>query len=88
MSNINKTICKNSISVNRNGSVGYAFYHKYDALYSNDCRKLTVKKCNNEYVSLFITNQIMQQKEITPSLQMPYKEKTAAALPFFPHSLF
>lgn len=63
VSNINKTICKNSISVNRNGSVGYAFYHKYDALYSNDCRKLTVKKCNNEYVSLFITNQIMQQKE-------------------------
>lgn len=62
VSNVNKTMCKNSISVNRNGSVGFAFYHKYNALYSNDCRKLTLKKCNNEYISLFITNQIMRQK--------------------------
>jgi len=30
----------NCISVNRNGSVGYAFYHCYEALYGNDTRKL------------------------------------------------
>lgn len=63
VSNSNNTIEKNVISVNRNGSVGYSFYHKYEALYSNDCRKLKLKKYDNEYVALFITNQIMQQKE-------------------------
>lgn len=57
------TLEANCISVNRNGSVGYSFYHKYPALYSNDCRKLRLKKYNNEYVALFITNQIMQQKD-------------------------
>lgn len=63
VSNINESIDRNAISVNRNGSVGYAFYHRYKALYSNDCRKLKLKSNNNEYVSLFIANQIMQQKE-------------------------
>lgn len=63
ISNTNSTLEENAISVNRNGSVGYAFYHKYKALYSNDCRKLKLKKYNNEFVSLFITNQIMAQKE-------------------------
>lgn len=63
ISNINDTLEENAISVNRNGSVGYAFYHKYKALYSNDCRKLKLKEYNNEYVSIFITQQIMLQKE-------------------------
>jgi len=62
VSNVNETSESNAISVNRNGSVGYAFYHKYTALYSNDCRKLKLKKHKNEYIALFITNQIMQQK--------------------------
>lgn len=61
--NNNGTLEANCISVNRNGSVGYSFYHKYPALYSNDCRKLRLKKRNNEYVALFITNQVMQQKD-------------------------
>ena len=61
--NNNGTLEANCISVNKNGSVGYSFYHKYPALYSNDCRKLRLKKHNNEYVALFITNQIMQQKD-------------------------
>lgn len=60
--NTNATLEANAISVNRNGSVGYSFYHKYKALYSNDCRKLKVKENNSEYVALFITNQIMQQR--------------------------
>ncbi len=61
--NINGTLEANCISVNRNGSVGYSFYHKYEALYSNDCRKLRLKQRSNEYVSLFMTNQIMKQKD-------------------------
>lgn len=66
VSNKNKTIDTNAVSVNRNGSVGYAFYHKYPALYSNDCRKLKLKTSvnfQNEAVYLFATTQIMQQKE-------------------------
>lgn len=63
VSNNNETIDNKAISVNRNGSVGYSFYHKYDALYSNDCRKLKVKDHESDYISLFITNQIMQQRE-------------------------
>lgn len=61
--NNNGTLEANCISVNRNGSVGYSFYHKYKALYSNDCRKLRLKQNNNEHVAIFITNQVMQQKD-------------------------
>ncbi len=61
--NNNGTLESNCISVNRNGSVGYSFYHKYPALYSNDCRKLRLKEHQNEYAALFITNQVMQQKD-------------------------
>lgn len=62
ISNENKTLESNCISVNRNGSVGYAFYHQYAALYSNDCRKLR-PLFNNRYISLFIANQITAQRE-------------------------
>lgn len=62
VNNTNETLEADAISVNRNGSVGYCFYHKYKALYSNDCRKLRLKKHRNPYVSLFITHQISIQK--------------------------
>ena len=62
VSNLNNTIERNIISVNRNGSVGYSFYHKYEALYSNDCRKLKLKKYDNEYIALFVANQIYATK--------------------------
>ena len=51
---------KGSLSVNRNGSVGYCFYHPYDALYGNDTRKLKPIR-NNKYVSLFISMCITNQ---------------------------
>lgn len=62
VSNINGSYDAGAISVNRNGSVGYAFYHKYYALYSNDCRKIKLKCGNSDATSLFLTNQIMLQK--------------------------
>lgn len=61
--NDNKTLESNCISINRNGSVGYAFYHPYSALFSNDCRKLTTEHNTNKYISLFIVNQIKAQKD-------------------------
>lgn len=63
--NSNATLESNCISVNRNGSVGYAFYHPYKALYSNDCRKIRLNKNlnKNKHISLFIINQIAFQKD-------------------------
>lgn len=60
--NSNKTLEKNCLSVNRNGSVGYAFFHPYEALFSNDCRKLRLKH-PNKYVGIFISHIITRQKE-------------------------
>ncbi|WP_424623823.1 restriction endonuclease subunit S [Acinetobacter sp.] len=61
VSNTNKTLEANCLSVNRNGSVGYAFYHPYEGLFSNDCRKLR-PKCKSKFVGLFLANQITRQK--------------------------
>ncbi len=60
--NTNKTLEKNCISVNRNGSVGYSFYHPYHGLFSNDCRKLR-PKYQSKFVGLFLANQITHQKD-------------------------
>lgn len=61
--NENNSLESKCISINRTGSVGYAFYHEYTALFSNNCRKFILNEHNNKYVSLFIVNQIKQQKE-------------------------
>lgn len=60
--NTNETLETNCISVNRNGSVGCAFYHPYKALYGNDTRKL-IPHNKNKYVCLFLAQVIMSQKE-------------------------
>lgn len=59
--NKNNTLEKGCISINRNGSVGYAFYHPYPALFSNDCRRLITGL--NKYCSLFVVNQIKTQTD-------------------------
>lgn len=61
ISNQNTTLEKDCISVNRNGSVGYAFYHPYHALFGNDTRKLRPKYLN-KYTSLFLTACIEKQQ--------------------------
>ena len=60
--NTNSTLERDCITVNRNGSVGYSFFHPYETLISNDCRKLRLKE-SSKYIALFITNQITFQKE-------------------------
>ena len=62
LSNVNDTLEANCISVNSNGSVGYAFYHPYEALYSGDCRKLRLFR-RNKYTALFIATAITHQKD-------------------------
>ena len=60
--NMNDTLEAGCLSVNRNGSVGYCFYHPYSALYGNDTRKLR-PKVKNKYISLFISMCITSQRE-------------------------
>lgn len=62
VSNTNETLDEHVISVNRNGSVGYSFYHSYKALFGNDTRKLKLKY-QNEFVGKFISFMLLQQKE-------------------------
>lgn len=62
ISNTNATLQEKCISVNRNGSVGYSFYHSYPALFGNDTRKL-IPKYNDDYVAKFISFMISSQKE-------------------------
>lgn len=60
--NDNDSLSAGSISVNRNGAVGMAFYHPYKALYGNDCRRLTIKETDSPFASLFLTQCIAAQK--------------------------
>lgn len=62
VANNNETLESGCLSVNRNGSVGYCFYHPYKALFGNDTRKLRPKK-NNRYISLFVSICITKQRE-------------------------
>lgn len=60
--NKNHSLESNCLTVNRNGSVGFSFYHPYDVLVSNDCRKLRLNNCS-KYIGLFISQQITKQKD-------------------------
>lgn len=60
--NSNETLSEGCISVNRNGSVGYAFYHPYKALFGNDTRRI-VPNWKKRWANFFITRSITQQKD-------------------------
>lgn len=60
--NNNETLTENCLSVNRNGSVGYAFFHPYKALFGNDTRRL-IPYNNNRYASFYLACAITHQKE-------------------------
>ncbi len=62
VSNSNETLEEDCLSVNRNGSVGYCFYHPYKALFGNDTRKLR-PKYRNKYTSQFLSLSISSQKD-------------------------
>lgn len=60
--NENDSLCRDVISVNRNGAVGESFYHPYYALFGNDCRRVFLKGSPSKYVQLFMTCCISHQK--------------------------
>jgi len=61
VNNKNTTLESGCISVNRNGSVGFSFYHPYVALFSNDCRKLRLPE-GIHFAGFFLANQISAQR--------------------------
>lgn len=61
--NDNDSKARNAISVNRNGAVGEAFYHPYEALYGNDCRRVNLHDADDEATQLFVVQCISKQKK-------------------------
>ena len=52
------------MGVNYNGSVGFAFYHPYRAIFSDDVKRLNWKDeaMGNKYSYLFLKQMILSQK--------------------------
>ena len=63
LSNDNASKDRNVLGVNYNGSVGEAFYHPYEALFSDDVKRFHLKEIpDDKYVFLFLKVAILQQK--------------------------
>lgn len=61
----NESIAKNVLGVNYNGSVGFSFYHPYEAIFSDDVKRVSWKdeSHNNKYTLLFLSSMIKKQKD-------------------------
>lgn len=59
--NINGTYDQNCLSINRDGSVGYAFYHPYPCVFSESCRRFR-PVVNSKNIGIFLSNQIADQR--------------------------
>lgn len=63
VSNSNESLDSNVLGINYNGSVCEGFYHPYNAIFSDDVKRITFKKgINNEYTLLFLITTIQKQK--------------------------
>lgn len=63
LANDNASKDRNVLGVNYNGSVGEAFYHPYEALFSDDVKRFHLKEIlDDKYVFLFLKVAILQQK--------------------------
>lgn len=60
--NINASLDSNVLGVNYNGSVGFSFYHPYEALFSDDVKRVYWKDedANNKYTLLYLSTAIAQ----------------------------
>lgn len=59
----NSSFDKNVLGVNYNGSVVENFYHPYGCIFSDDVKRLHLKKhADNKYILLFFKTVILQQK--------------------------
>lgn len=64
VSNENESTDQNILGVNYNGSVVETFYHPYKATFSDDVKRIGIKKTdsNDKYTLLFLKQCILQQK--------------------------
>jgi Type I restriction modification DNA specificity domain len=63
IANKNSSLDENVLGVNYNGSVVYNFYHSYEAVFSDDVKRLCFREIKgNMYSFLFVKALIMQQK--------------------------
>ena len=62
--NSNTSIDKEVWDVNYNGSVGFSFYHPYEALFSDDVKRVRWENenANNKYTLLYLSTAIAQQR--------------------------
>lgn len=62
--NTNASSDKEILGVNYNGSVGFSFYHPYEALFSDDVKRVRWKNenTNNKYTLLYLSTAIAQQR--------------------------
>lgn len=61
--NTNNSLDRNVLGVNYNGSVVENFYHPYEAIFSDDVKRLHLKEYKDDkYVFLFIKQSILMQK--------------------------
>lgn len=62
--NVNESVDSHCLGVNYNGSVGEAFYHPYECIFSDDVKRLHLKESSvaTSYVMLFLKTAILQQK--------------------------
>ena len=60
----NDSLDSNVLGVNYNGSVGFSFYHPYEAIFSDDVKRVKWldSSRNNRYTLLFLSSMIGQQK--------------------------
>jgi hypothetical protein len=71
IANKNSSLDKNVLGVNYNGSVVYNFYHSYEAVFSDDVKRLSFREIKgNMYSFLFVKALILQQK---PKYEYGYK---------------
>lgn len=64
-SSSNESLDSNVLGVNYNGSVGFSFYHPYEALFSDDVKRVRWidESHNNRYTLLFLSTTIRLQKD-------------------------
>jgi len=61
--NTNNSLDSNVLGVNYNGSVVHSFYHPYEAIFSDDVKRLHFKHYKDDkYAYLFVKQAILQQK--------------------------
>lgn len=64
ISNINRSLDRNVLGVNYNGSVVDNFYHPYKCIFSDDVKRLHLKEkvARNKYCYLFLKSSVLKQK--------------------------